>query len=166
VNGRYTDQGADPTGKVTRLRSRNGIHFLKSGNNKLGVLVLEAIRRDIAIADGKVAHAFVSPHSDLPVLQAPERQIRPMPVFGQAAGSREELSLTQITADPQWASAVLAIGGSGQIKGDALSTPQTVVSALKSRVLPESSAGMLLFEGKWPQARKGRYDDFSWPKQE
>lgn len=167
VNGRYTDQGADPTGRVTRLRSRDGIHFLKSGNNKLAMLVLDAIRRDIATADGKVARAFVSPHADDPVKPAPEKQIHPMPIFGQMAGSREELSLTLVTADPQWGSAVLAInGGAGRSKGDALSTPQTVVTALKLRVAPQSSAGLLLFEGRWPEARKGRYDDFSWPKQD
>jgi hypothetical protein len=81
------------------------------------------------------------------------------------AGSKEEASLTLITADPQWASAVLAITG-GQSKGDAISTPQTVISALKAKVTPQSSAGLLLFEGRWPKARKGRYDDFSWPKQD
>jgi hypothetical protein len=166
-NGRYTDQGADPTGRITRLRSRDGIHFLKSGNNKLAMLVLEAIRRDIEIADGKVTRVFVSPHADDPVRASPQKEIRPMPIFGQTAGSREELSLTLITADPRWASAVLAVkGGAGQRKGDALSTPQTIVSALKARVAPQSSAGLLLFEGRWPKSRKGRYDDFSWPKQE
>jgi hypothetical protein len=166
VSGRYTDQGTDIAGKATRLRSRNGIHFLKSGNNKLAMLVLEAIRRDIAIADGKVARAFVSPHTDFPAAEPPaEQPIVPLPIFGQMAGSKEEASLTLITADPQWASAVLAITG-GQSKGDAISTPQTVISALKAKVTPQSSAGLLLFEGRWPKARKGRYDDFSWPKQD
>jgi hypothetical protein len=166
VNGRFTDQGADPTGRVTRLRTRNGIHFLKAGNNKLGTLVLNAIRRDIEIADGKVARAFVSPHFGDPVRSRPEEQVRPMPIFGQMPGAREEQSLTLVVADPQWASAVLAVGGGMQSKTDALSTPQTVVSNLKARVTPESNAGLLLYEGKWPETRKGRYDDFSWPKQE
>jgi uncharacterized protein len=166
INGRYTDQGADPTGKVTRLRSRDGIHFLKSGNNKLAMLVLETIRRDIEVADGKVVvRAFVSPHAEDPVRPSPQKEIRPMPIFGQMAGSREEASLTLFTADPQWASAVLAVNG-GRGQGDSLSTPQTVVSALKAGVAPQSSAGLLLFEGRWPKARKGRYDDFSWPRQE
>lgn len=165
VNGRYTDQGADPTGKVTRLRSRDGIHFLKSGNNKLAMMVLEAIRRDIEVADGKVVRTFVSPHADDPVRPSQQKQIRPMPIFGQMAGSREEASLTLFTADPQWASAVLAVNGEGG-QGDPSSTPQTVISALKTGVAPESNAGLLLFEGRWPKARKGRYDDFSWPKQE
>ena len=166
VNGKYTDQGTDPNGTVMRLRARDGIHFLKSGNNKLASLVLQALRRDIEIADGKVTtYKFVSPHSDDPVRAAPEKEIRPMPIFGQASGSREEASVTLITADPAWGSAVLAISG-GSRKSDALNTSQTLLTTLKARVEPQSSAGQLLFEGRWPAAKKGRYDDFGWPKTE
>jgi hypothetical protein len=166
MNGKYTDQGADINGTVMRLRARNGIHFLKSGNNKLASLILQALRRDIEIADGKVTtYKFVSPHSDDPVRAAPEKEIRPMPIFGQAPGSREEVSLTLITADPQWGSAVLAISG-GNRKSDALNTSQTVLTSLKARVEPQSSAGQLLFEGRWPAPKKGRYDDFGWSRPE
>ena len=166
VNGKYTDQGTDPNGTVMRLRARDGIHFLKSGNNKLASLVLQALRRDIEIADGKVTtYKFVSPHSDDPVRAAPEKEIRPMPIFGQASGSREEASVTLVTADPAWGSAVLAISG-GSRKSDALDTSQTLLTTLKARVEPQSSAGQLLFEGRWPAAKKGRYDDFGWSKPE
>ena len=165
-NGKYTDQGTDTNGTAMRLRARDGIHFLKSGNNKLASLVLQALRRDIEIADGKVTtYKFVSPHSDDPVRAAPEKEIRPMPIFGQAPGSREEASVTLITADPAWGSAVLAISG-GSRKSDALNTSQTLLTTLKARVEPQSSAGQLLFEGRWPAAKKGRYDDFGWPKTE
>lgn len=166
MNGKYTDQGTDPNGTMMRLRTRDGIHFLKSGNNKLASLVLQALRRDIEIADGKVArYKFVSPHSDDPVRAAPEKEIRPLPIFGQAPGSREETSVTLITADPTWGSAVLAISG-GSRKSDALNTSQTLLSTLKARVEPQSSAGQLLFEGRWPAPKKGRYDDFDWSKPE
>jgi hypothetical protein len=166
VNGKYTDQGTDPNGTLMRLRARDGIHFLKSGNNKLASLVLQALRRDIEIADGKVTtYKFVSPHSDDPVRTVPEKEIRPMPIFGQASGSREEASVTLVTADPAWGSAVLAISG-GSRKSDALDTSQTLLTTLKARVEPQSSAGQLLFEGRWPAAKKGRYDDFDWSKPE
>jgi hypothetical protein len=95
----------------------------------------------------------------------PEKEIRPMPIFGQASGSREEASVTLITADPAWGSAVLAISG-GSRKSDALDTSQTLLTTLKARVEPQSSAGQLLFEGRWPAAKKGRYDDFDWSKPE
>ena len=88
-----------------------------------------------------------------------------MPIFGQASGSREEASVTLITADPAWGSAVLAISG-GSRKSDALNTSQALLTTLKARVEPQSSAGQLLFEGRWPAAKKGRYDDFAWPQSE
>ena len=61
---RYTDQGVGADGRRTRLRTRDGIHFLKAGNNRLGEIILEAIRKDIDLADGKPAFTFVSPHDD------------------------------------------------------------------------------------------------------
>jgi hypothetical protein len=162
ANGRYTDRGADLAGKITRLRSRDGIHFLKTGNNKLGMTVLEAIRRDIATADGRVARVS-SPHADLPSTPEPPQQptMQRLPVFGQMAGSVEETALTVIIADPQWASAVLAVGAPNQKESEAVQTAVTTV--LKERVNPQSNAGLLLFEGQWPETRKGRHDDFSWP---
>src|SRR6476469_220811 len=33
-NGKYSDSGFDDTGEFMRLRSRDGVHFLKEGNNK------------------------------------------------------------------------------------------------------------------------------------
>jgi hypothetical protein len=163
ANGRYTDQGTDVNGKAMRLRTRDGIHFLKSGNNKLGLMVLQAIRRDISAADGKVAK-LTSPHADFPSSPEPQKTVFPLPLFGQMPGSKEEAALTIIAADPQWASAVLAVSGAAQ-KENALNTPQTVVSALKSRVPPQSTVGILLNEGQWPEAKEGRHDDFSWPGQ-
>jgi hypothetical protein len=163
ASGRYTDQGTDVNGKAMRLRARDGIHFLKSGNNKLGLMVLQAIRRDISAADGKVAK-LTSPHEDFPSTPEPAKTVNPLPIFGQMAGSKEEAALTLVTADPQWSSAVLAVAGGAQ-KENALSTPQTVVGALKVRVAPQSTAGHLLNDGQWPEAKKGRHDDFSWPRQ-
>jgi uncharacterized protein len=160
-SGRYTDRGMDLAGKVTRLRSRDGIHFLKTGNNKLGMMVLEAIRGDIAAADGRVALS-ASPQAEVPPSATPEPQKapKPLPVFGQMPGSPEESALTVIPADPQWASAVLAVGTPGQKENVAT---EGAVTALRERVNPQSSAGVLLIEGQWPEPRKGRHDDFSWP---
>ncbi len=43
--GSYTDTGPDDTGEFVRLRSRDGVHFFKQGNNRLAQLVLEAIKQ-------------------------------------------------------------------------------------------------------------------------
>jgi hypothetical protein len=158
---RYTDQGVDVDGKQTRLRTRDGIHFLKSGNNKLGKLVLDAIRRDIDIADGKAAEPLTTPAA-----VASETETKPsLPLFGQMAGAKNEVGVTIFEADPTWASAVIAINRGAANKADSIVTPQTLITSLKERVPPGSSASRLFAEGKWPESRPGRFDDFSWPRQ-
>jgi hypothetical protein len=165
---RYTDQGMDSEGRQTRLRTRDGIHFLKSGNNRLGEIILEAIRRDIDQADGKPAYTFVSPHDDAPLPPAPNREVKEtprLPLFGQAAGSRQEGDKTVFIADPTWGAAVLAITGSASLgvgKSDSLETPFAALAQLRQRVAPQSSAGQLLIHGQWPKMQSGRFDDFSW----
>jgi hypothetical protein len=165
---RYTDQGIDSEGRQTRLRTKDGIHFLKAGNDRLGELILEAIRKDIDLADGKPAFTFVSPHSDdAPRAESTqEARDRPrLPLFGQAAGSKQEADMTIMVADPQWAAAVLAIRDGASLgvgKSDSLETPFTALVQLRGRVAPQSSAGQLLIKGQWPKMQTGRFDDFSW----
>lgn len=161
----YTDQGTDVNGTAMRLRSRDGIHFLKSGNDKLAQLVLDVIRQDIDVADGKVASAEGAAPPDEAAQAVPEEVKPSLPLFGQLAGSREEEQSTLFPADQTWASAVLAVnrGIRGGQKSDNLATPQTVLTALRERVAPDSLAGQLLIDGKWPETKEGRYDDFRWP---
>ena len=45
--GAYTDSGTDVDGEQRRLRSRDGVHFLKSGNQRLAKLVYDVVRVDI-----------------------------------------------------------------------------------------------------------------------
>jgi hypothetical protein len=169
ADDRYTDQGIDSEGRQTRLRTKDGIHFLKAGNNRLGEIILAAIRKDIDIADGKPRYVFVSPHDDDPLPAASNREVEKekprLPLFGQAAGSKEEADKTVFTADPLWAAAVLAITSGvdlGVGKSDSLETPFTALIGLRQRVAPESSAGQLLIKGQWPKVEPGRFDDFSW----
>lgn len=166
AENRYTDQGLDVDGNQTRLRARDGIHFLKSGNNKLGQLVLDAIRKDIDIADGKnQVVAAPAPEAGEATTVAPAETKPSLPLFGQLEGARTETEQTVFPADPTWASAVIAVRGDGGGKSDSLPTPQALVTALKDRVQPQSAAGALFAEGKWPQPQPGRFDDFTWPKQ-
>ncbi len=166
---RYTDRGLDHEGRLTRLRTKDGIHFLKAGNSRLGELILEAIRRDIDEADGKPAFKFVSPHDDAPAAVAATVEVRDkprLPLFGQAAGAKQETEMTVMVADPLWAGAVLAIravaADIGVGKSDSLETPFTALIELRRRVPPESSAGQLLINGHWPKMQTGRFDDFTW----
>jgi hypothetical protein len=50
ADGSYTDRGADETGAIRRLRNRDGVHFLRTGNNRFGQIVLAAIKADIDAA--------------------------------------------------------------------------------------------------------------------
>ena len=165
----YTDRGLDVDGKEARLRTRDGIHFLKAGNNRLGELILDAIRKDIDVADGKEAFKFVSPHDDAPYVSLPVAEARDkprLPLFGQAAGSKQETDMTVMVGDPLWASAVLAIKAVAVDvavgKSDSLETPFSALIELRRRVPPESSAGQLLINGQWPRVQTGRFDDFTW----
>jgi hypothetical protein len=49
-DGSYTDRGPDEAGVVRRLRARDGVHFLRAGNNRLGQIVLAVIKADIEAA--------------------------------------------------------------------------------------------------------------------
>src|SRR5262249_17563269 len=80
-NGKYTDSGFDDTGEFVRLRSRDGVHFLKEGNNKLATRVMAVVNKDI---EGAVAAAP-------PPVAATEGQ--PVPGFGQPSGDLPEAAL-------------------------------------------------------------------------
>ncbi len=51
-NGSFSLTGVGIDGIIVRLRARNGIRFIRNGNNKMASIVLNLIDRDIAIADG------------------------------------------------------------------------------------------------------------------
>jgi uncharacterized protein len=50
-DGSLMVSGPDHLGDVRRLRDRDGVHFMKAGNNRLAQLVLDVIYSDIAAAD-------------------------------------------------------------------------------------------------------------------
>ena len=85
-NGKYAESGFDDTGEFVRLRSRDGVHFLKEGNNKLAGLVMAAINKDIEAA---VAAAPPAP----PPAATTESQ--PMPGFGQSPPAWRNLPRTR-----------------------------------------------------------------------
>ena len=158
---RYTDKGPDVDGKETRLRTRDGIHFLKSGNNKLGKLVLDAIRKDIDIADGKAAKQLT-----MPAEVAGEAEAKPsLPLFGQRRAPRTKSRRRSSKPTPPGRLRSSPSIAPPRPRPDSIVTPQTLITSLKERVPPSSTAGQLFTEGKWPASRPGRFDDFSWPRQ-
>ncbi|WP_119272859.1 SGNH/GDSL hydrolase family protein [Taklimakanibacter deserti] len=144
-NGKYSDSGFDETGEFVRLRSRDGVHFLKEGNNKLGSLVMAAINKDIEVA---VAAAPATP----PPVAATESQ--PMPGFGQPS---ETL--------PQAAPGANGSEQAPPAKSDyagALPAPNDPAMAQLARTTkPGTDASRLFSRGEAITARRGRFDDFT-----
>ena len=157
ATGRYTDQGTDVNGKAMRLRARDGIHFLKSGNNKLGLMsCLQAIRRDIAIGGRQGARSFVSPHSDFPSSAGADRgRCIALPVFGQMSGSKEEApsrSSRPIRNGHRrcWRSA--AASAEGQCAEHAANGDDCAQGARAAAIDGRPPA----HAGQWPEAKDGR----------
>jgi uncharacterized protein len=72
-DGSYMDFGPDDTGEVKKLRQRDGVTFLKQGNNKFGLLVLNAINSGVMPEAPTVAETPATDNSG--------------PVFGQTDGN-------------------------------------------------------------------------------
>lgn len=141
-DGRFTDEGPDETGEVTRLRGRDGVSFYKAGNNRLAQLVLAAITG----ASGAPAVT-----ENPAVSQRPAPKMRDVPVFGQALGGE---SLT-IRPEDVTANAIL-IAQEGV-------DPASFRARIKTIAAQGSAAEMLFTKGLPQSAPKGRADDFSAP---
>jgi hypothetical protein len=144
-NCKYSDSGFDDTGEFVRLRSRDGVHFLKEGNNKLASLVMAAINKDI-----EVAVAAAPP-------PAATTDSQPVPGFGQPSGDLPEAAPSFDGPAPP-----------SQAKSDyagALPSPNDPAMAQLARTtMPGSDASRLFSRGEAVTARPGRFDDFSPPK--
>ena len=168
-DGAYTLHGADIDGNISRLRSRNGIRFIKAGNNKLASIILEKIDRDIAIADGD------RPLSDFPLpngAKTADGDINSYngPIFGSTASNNQALivepqnmpragrdqSTNVLVSVPTFGAQNAKPGGnSGNLNGN------KALNTLKAQVRPGSPAHGLFFSGVWPDSQPGRLDDFS-----
>jgi hypothetical protein len=144
-NGKYSDSGFDDTGEFVRLRSRDGVHFIKEGNNRLASLVMAAINKDI-----EAAVAAAPP-------PAATTDSQSMPGFGQPSAD-----LPEATPD------LAAPSQSSQTKSDyagALPSPNDPTMAQLARsTMPGTDASRLFRRGEAVTARPGRFDDFTAPK--
>ena len=143
-DGSYTDSGPDINGKVVRLRSRDGVHFLRDGNTRLGAMVLDIIRKDIA-ANGGTRSADTAGESG--------------PAFGQTGGA----AAIAVDSAQDAATELLALP-----KADSAGTPLPAgqqpqnLSDLARMAGEGSSAHALFAKGQAPKPQPGRFDDFSY----
>jgi hypothetical protein len=160
--GQYSAYGPDVTGQFVKIRAGDGVHFTQAGARTLAHFVEDDIRRDEQQAlpplDPAVAalepHAAAAPPSGqpsrpqaldglagLPVPAPPPAVVIPVE---PAAGPIVPLNAPAVSPDGQLATLTNATATS--------SDAQTLLDRA-------------LVEGRPLEARPGRTDDFSWPRQ-
>ncbi len=170
ADGSYTESGYDLGNNLTRLRSHNGVNFLRSGNDKLASIVLDQLHADMDAAQGIAPQADTAQNDNQ---QTPSRRQRPgidLPVFGKALvnGDLVQINPDDLPSPDAVAVARLALPAEPQKpkhKAPALTKPP-LDDAEKLAVLnltgpPGSQANKLFTRGEAPTPEPGRIDDFS-----
>ncbi|HUF44119.1 MAG TPA: DUF459 domain-containing protein [Aestuariivirgaceae bacterium] len=144
--GSYAQSGIGIDGRETRLRSLDGIKFIKAGNDKLAMLVLEAISADLGLAPPGAVLAEAG-------TGAASAEVSHLPLFGTelADGTMVTIGISDLADE-------LAV--QGQAQGARLDLDQ----AADTPAAPDSAAAALFDNGRWPTPKPGRIDDFSWPR--
>jgi hypothetical protein len=142
-NGKYSESGFDDTGEFVRLRSKDGVHFLKEGNNKLGGLVMAAINKDI-----EVAVAAAPP----PAATSTDGQTEPG--FGQPSATlpRADTSESKPEQPPQ---------AKSDYAGELPMPIDPAMAQLAKTTTPGTDASRLFSRGEAIAPRPGRFDDFA-----
>jgi uncharacterized protein len=144
-DGSYTDSGPDVEGVVQRLRSRDGVHFLRNGNTRLGAIVLDIVRKDIAANGGAKA------------MSTDETAGESGPAFGQTGGAA---AITVENAENAAAGPVASTKADST--GAALASQPTRFEDLARAAGIGSNAHALFAKGQAPKPQPGRFDDFSY----
>jgi uncharacterized protein len=155
-DGRFIDRGPDETGTERKLRSRDGITFMKQGNNRMGQLIVAAITS--AEASGAQAlPAVAASGTDAPatILPKPGTTVvldAGMPQFGQQGLDGEDITFTPKTENKVEPVVAVADASAGQTL--AQGGAKAIVAARGS------AAEALLVKGISPAPELGRFDDF------
>lgn len=160
--GKFTRMGFDLQGQFRRLRSKDGVHFLRFGNDKLAALVYQAIEKDIQYANKGVVSDFDSGADD--GTGGTRVTTLNLPIFAQESetGASIPVDLGQQIA---------VLGDRGARNNDPAAPrnqPSFVLSGsaqnitFSPQVAPDSMAAKVLLEGEAVEAKPGRADDFSW----
>jgi uncharacterized protein len=165
TDGKYTERGPDDTGTVRKLRARDGIAFMKVGNNRFGQLALTAIMKEEEAATVAPttppaqipATSFIGPPAPPAAVQTPAASATStMPEFGQAGLDgqaitfRPDIKLAPVPELPKPPQPTTVAA-------------TTVVVETGPVAKPGSQSARLLKEGMPLTAPAGRFDDYAEP---
>jgi hypothetical protein len=169
-SGEFTSTGVDLEGEVRRLRARDGVHFLRRGNDKVASFVLDAIERDVKDVEDGGLSAF---DEEVGGTATEVRTTAPnVPIFGQesetGASLRVELG-PEITLVRREDEGDDSVAGLDVTLRDGSGRQNVVVGGgsddrFAPRVAPNTLAARVLIEGAAVEARPGRADNFAWPR--
>jgi uncharacterized protein len=157
-DGAYIDRGLDDTGNDRKLRERDGVKFMKVGNNKFGQLVLGAVKAlEASAATPVVATApeTTAPAAAVTALPPGSITVVPMPPsFGQTGIEGEDLTFRADIVQPIVKPPVsVAVRSATQANGE--------VAIVRLQAQAGSQAQQLFEKGVVAPAPSGRFDDFS-----
>jgi uncharacterized protein len=164
-DGGFVDRGPDDTGNERKLRERDGVKFMKVGNNRFGQLVLGALKTLEAGSAPPAAVAAVEPAPAVvaalpkPALPASESiTVVPVPPsFGQSGLNGEDLTFRADVVRPIVKPPVsVAVRTAAQVQSTASTVPGV-------QALSGSRAQQLFEKGLAAPAPAGRFDDFTVP---
>jgi uncharacterized protein len=164
ADGAFVDRGPDDTGAERKLRERDGVKFMKAGNNRFGQLVLGSIKTlEAGNAPPPVA-ATTAPAvvAALPVPAQPAAEtitiVAVPPSFGQTGLDGEDLTFRADVVQPNVKPPVsVAARTAGQAQSNGKQT-------FGVQALPGSRAQQLFENGVSAPAPVGRFDDYSVPE--
>jgi uncharacterized protein len=154
-DGGFTATSTDDMGEVERIRSRDGINFLRAGNTKAAMAVLAALNDDAAVANGEKAVADAPLPTQPGGVAIASDPVPSGPQFGSITAGGD-VRLVAPEDLPQKGLASVARSDEGR---------NSALEGVKSKAAPGTAAANLYSGGVWPDARQGRIDDFTWGRQ-
>jgi hypothetical protein len=133
--GKYAESGFDPAGEFVRMRSRDGVHFLREGNNKLAGLVMAAINADI----------------DTAVAAEPAEPTQPPP----------ETAVNETPPGSGLTGAEILAHAKGDFAGPLPTPTDPAMAQLAKTTKAGTDAARLFSRGEAVTAKPGRFDDVS-----
>lgn len=142
-NGRFSAYGPNVTGQLVRLRTGDGIYFTKAGSRKLAQFAETEVRRILDATKPKDNSALAKIETTTPA--------------GASTPSAAKVAPVKPPIGP-----VLPLTGPVLTPGGELVT-DTPASKHKSEA--QNLIDKVFVNGRAPQPKPGRADDFSWPPQ-